>query len=198
MCVHISFWLCVCVCVCVLSVEGGGGGGGGCEPSCCISSSPRVPTLLFSARLSLFYRSHHMLWLVGPFRGRPLKVRARNTTSSNPPLPSPSPQPPSSSPAADQATKSNDTQAQDSVTAHLRCPFCLVFASFLISCLISCFHIFSSVSFSPMTAPLCMSSPSDSHLVSANAAELPNPLKRRILMHVVWAQFKMWNVKALI
>lgn len=84
MCVHISFWLCVCVCV--LSVEGGGGGGGGCEPSCCISSSPRVPTLLFSARLSLFYRSHHMLWLVGPFRGRPLKVRARNTTSSNPPL----------------------------------------------------------------------------------------------------------------
>ena len=57
----------------------------GCEPSCCISSSPRVPTLLFSARLSLFYWSHHMLWLVGPFRGRPLKVRASNTTSSNPP-----------------------------------------------------------------------------------------------------------------
>lgn len=53
---------------CVWGSEGGGRGGGG-EPSCCISSSPRVPTLLFSARLSLFYRSHHMLWLAGPFRG---------------------------------------------------------------------------------------------------------------------------------
>lgn len=194
MCVHISFWLCVCVFVYWAwreeEVEAGG-----VSPLVVFQVHPEFPRCYF---LSLFYRSHHMLWLVGPFRGRPLKVRARNTTSSNPPLPSPSPQPPSSSPAADQATKSNYTQAQDSVTAHLRCPFCLVFASFLISCLISCFHIFSSVSFSPMIAPLCMSSPSDSHLVSANAAELPNPLKRRILMHVVWAQFKMWNVKALI